>query len=70
MTYITFGVVYVGETPDVACRIIETDSEESAIAIAEELGNMPETTIAYTDESLVALACERPDYVDVDAKEN
>jgi hypothetical protein len=64
-TFITFGIVTSNDhAPEVACRIIATYDEADAITIAEALGNEPGTTIAYTDEALVALACERPDYID------
>lgn len=70
MVFITFGVTktLAGQL-DTACRIIETDTEASAVSIAEALGNEDGTTVAYTDEALVALACERPDYIDPDTRD-
>lgn len=64
-TYITFGTIrYAHGGLDTACRLITARSERGAIRIAERLGNLPKTTIAYTDEALVELASERPDYID------
>lgn len=50
---------------DSVCHIIDCETEERAIEIAEALGNLPNSTTAYTDESLVALANERADYIDL-----
>lgn len=69
MTYITFGVIrHPAGDYDTACRIIDCASEDRAIAIAEALGNVKGTTVAYTDEALIALACERADYVEAEVE--